>query len=161
MFGGGGLGSPLCQHLALLGLGGLIPVDDEDLDDTNRNRFVGARYSDPVPGAAKVDIIARHVNEIDPTIQVRQLKRALLTEDAFQAVREADWVFGCFDEDGPRLVLNELCIAYDKPYIDLASDVPEAGIYGGRVAFVQARSGLPQVSEASRPEGFEAVLRHG
>lgn len=48
-------------------------------------------------------------------------------------MKEADWVFGCFDHDGPRAILNELCSAYMKPYIDLASDVPEAGIYGGHV----------------------------
>ena len=141
VFGGGGLGSPLCQHLAFLGLRGLNPVDDEDLDDTNRNRFVGARHSDAVPGTAKVDIIARHVKGIDPTIQVRPIERTLLSEDAFQAVREADWVFGCFDEDGPRLILSELCIAYDKPYIDLASDVPEPGIYGGRVTLSKQGTG--------------------
>jgi molybdopterin/thiamine biosynthesis adenylyltransferase len=111
------------------------------LDETNRNRFVGARFDDEVPGTAKVDIIARQVREIDPDIQVRPLKRELLSEEAFQAVRDADWAFGCFDEDGPRLILNELCIAYNKPYIDLASDVPEAGIYGGRITLSKRGTG--------------------
>jgi molybdopterin-synthase adenylyltransferase len=35
--------------------------------------------------------------------------------------------------DGPGAILNELCAAYGKNYIDLASDVPEPGVYGGRV----------------------------
>lgn len=48
-------------------------------------------------------------------------------------MKNADIVLGCFDEDGPRAILNELCAAYSKNYFDLASDVPEPGIYGGRV----------------------------
>lgn len=139
--GGGGLGSPLAQHLALLGVGEVGTVDDEDLDNTNRNRFIGARHDDPVPGSPKVGIIARLVKEIDPDVAVRPVPHPLMSEEAFQAVREADWVFGCFDEDGPRAVLNELCIAYDKPYIDLASDVPEPNVFGGRVTISMGGTG--------------------
>lgn len=135
VIGGGGLGSSLTQHLALLGVGGISIVDDEELSESNRNRFVGARYSDPVPGTPKVDILARMIEEIDPTIEAQAIPKALLSPEAFQAVRASDWVFGCFDEDGPRAILNELCAAYDKPYVDLASDVPEPGIFGGRIVF--------------------------
>lgn len=133
LIGVGGLGSPLAQHLALLGVGGIDLVDMEELDHTNRNRFVGARNSDPVPGSAKVDLSARLIAEIDPSIEVRATRASLVSGDAFDAVKRADWVLGCFDDDGPRSVLNELCAAYRKPYIDLASDVPEAQVYGGRV----------------------------
>jgi molybdopterin/thiamine biosynthesis adenylyltransferase len=133
MIGVGGLGSPLVQHLALLGIGGITPVDDEELDETNRNRFVGARYDDPVPGSPKVTIAARLVREIDPQIAVTPVQASLVSEEAFAAVKQADWVFGGFDEDGPRSILNELCAAYAKPYVDLASDVPEPGVYGGRI----------------------------
>lgn len=133
LVGVGGLGSPLVQHLALLGVGHIDLFDDEDLDDTNRNRFVGARSDDPVPGSAKVELAARLVREINPDIVVRAYPFGLVSEQCFESVKRADWVFGCFDDDGPRSVLNELCAAYDKPYVDLASDVPQDGIYGGRV----------------------------
>lgn len=131
--GVGGLGSPLAQHLALLGVGQVTLVDDEELDETNRNRFVGARHDDPVPGTAKVALVARLIREINPDVIAVPLKCSLVTPEAFAAVKAADWVFGCFDDDGPRFILNELCAAYAKPYIDLASDVPEADAYGGRV----------------------------
>lgn len=131
--GVGGLGSPLAQHLALLGVGQIALVDDEELDNTNRNRFIGARHDDPVPGSPKVELVARLIREINPDVMAIPLKCSLITSEAFNAVREADCIFGCFDEDGPRAVLNELCAAYAKPYFDLASDVPEPGIYGGKV----------------------------
>lgn len=133
LMGVGGLGSPLAQHMALLGVGQASLVDDEELDETNRNRFVGARHDDPVPGSAKVELAARHIREINPDVAVIPLKCGLVTPEAFAVVKEADWVFGCFDEDGPRFILNELCPAYAKPYIDAASGVPQEGAYGGRV----------------------------
>lgn len=133
VLGVGGLGSPLIQHLALLGVKRIYSIDDEDLDESNRNRFIGAKHSDPVPGSAKVDLADRMVREINPDVESMSSRCGLVSEEAFGAVKEADWVFGCFDEDGPRAILNELCAAYEKPYIDLASDVPEPHAYGGRV----------------------------
>jgi len=131
--GAGGLGSPLIQHLALLGVKRVTSADDDELVETNRNRFIGARHDDPAPGSTKVDLVTRLVNEINPEVEAIALPIGLVSEEVFAAVRSADWVFGCFDKDGPRSILNELCSAYEKPYIDLASDVPEDGIYGGRV----------------------------
>ena len=137
-----GLGSPVAQQLALLGVGAVTLIDDQDLDNTNRNRFVGARHDDSVPGSPKVHLAGRLVREINPDVAVRPLQIGLVTPSAFEAVKSADWVFGCFDDDGPRFILNELCIAYEKPYVDLASDLPEEpGEYGGRVCVVREDTG--------------------
>ena len=76
------------------------------------------------------------IREINPEIDALEIKSSLVSEEAFAAVKAADWVFGCLDEDGPRAILNELCVAYARPLIDLASDVPESGVYGGRVCLV-------------------------
>jgi hypothetical protein len=46
------------------------------------------------------------------------------TQRAGDPVTTADFVFGWLDNDGPRLVLLELCCAARKPYIDGATDVP-------------------------------------
>jgi len=128
-----GLGSPLAQHVALLGVGHAALLDYQELDETNRNRFVGARHDDPVPGSMKVALAARLIREINPDVGVTPLPFGLVSPEGFEAVRKAGWVFGCFDDDGPRFILNELCAAYAIPYIDLSSGVPEAGAYGGRV----------------------------
>ena len=66
----GGLGSHVVQQLALLGVGRLILIDSEELDDTNRNRYIGARHDDPVPGTPKVAIGQRLAHEINPQINV-------------------------------------------------------------------------------------------
>lgn len=141
LIGVGGLGSPVAQHLALLGVGNITLIDDEELDESNRNRFIGARHDDPVPGSPKVKLAERLTHEIDPEIKVTALKVGLVTTEAFEAIKEADWVFGCFDDDGPRFILNELCAAYAKPYIDLASDVAKTGEYGGRICVAKNGDG--------------------
>ena len=131
----GGLGTHVIQQLALLGVGRLILIDSEELDDTNRNRYIGARHDDPVPGTPKVAIGQRLAHEINPQINVLAIAQPLANHQSFQAIiSESNFVFGCLDNDGARLILNELCLAYDKPYFDLASGIDvEEGRYGGRV----------------------------
>lgn len=128
-----GLGSPLAQQLALLGVGEIACIDKEELDETNRNRFVGAVESDPIPGSVKVSLACRHIKAINSRVEAHAVSHRLESQEAFEAIRKSDWVFGCLDHDGPRAILNELCVAYDKPYMDFASDVPAEGIYGGRL----------------------------
>lgn len=130
--GAGGNGMFVAQEVALLGAGHVSLVEPEYLAETNRNRYPGAWHNDPIPGSAKVDIAERHIKLIDPSIAVTKIQASLLSAEAFEAVRLADYVFGCFDHDGPRFVLNELCAVHAKPYFDIATDVSD-GVYGGRV----------------------------
>ena len=78
----------------------------------------------------------------------RGLDEGMTVEEIKAYVRYiADWrltqlklptVFGCFDNDGARLILNEYAKAYAKEYYDLASDIEhDASLrYGGRVVRV-------------------------
>ena len=130
----GGLGTHVVQQLALLGVGQLFLIDHEELEDTNRNRYVGVRHDDPVPGTLKVNIGARLVSEANPDVRAVRIPQELQSRAAFDAIKASDYVFGCLDDDGPRLILTELCSAYSKPYFDLASDIASDGSnYGGRV----------------------------
>jgi hypothetical protein len=128
------VGGHVVQQLALLGLGSMALVDAEELDDTNRNRYVTARVTDRVPGTPKVDIAERLIKDIDPSITVVKVQDSLVGDAAFMAVQQADYVFGCIDSEGARLVLTELCAAYRRPYLDVASDIEAKDKlrYGGR-----------------------------
>lgn len=133
--GAGGTGSMVLPQLALLGVGSIVVVDHDDIDESNRNRHFCARSGDPIPGTLKVDVARRMVQEFDPDISVETVPCSLITEEGFDAVKSADYVIGCVDLEGVRLVLTELCSAYAKPYIDVSSGI-EAGsptLYGGRV----------------------------
>lgn len=133
--GAGGVGSHVIQQLALLGVGALTVIDAEELAETNRNRYVTARRTDPIPGSPKVSLAVRLVHEIDNTINVRTIRDSFVSSKGFEALITSDYVFGCIDSEGARFVLNELCAAYTVPYLDVASDViPGSPIeYGGRI----------------------------
>lgn len=131
----GGIGTHVVQQLAFLGIGQLSLIDPQDLDRTNFNRYIGVRYDDPVPGTFKVDLGARMVKQVNPRIEVIKIRESLLSQEAFEAVIASDYIFGCLDREGVRLILNELCAAYSKPYFDLATDILQDNppLYGGRV----------------------------
>jgi molybdopterin-synthase adenylyltransferase len=135
--GASGLGAPLAQQLAYLGVRQFAIIDMDYLSKTNLNRLVGAFPSDLVePYPYKVEIVKRMILDIAPDAVVKTIPMSLLTPDAFDAIKEADFVFGCLDSEGIRLVLSQLCAAYAKPYFDLASEIlPDQSPieYGGRV----------------------------
>ena len=133
--GAGGTGSVVVPQLALLGVGKISVIDHDEIEESNRNRLFCARHHDPIPGTKKVYAATRMTHEFDPSIMVDAIPTNLLSASGFEAVRSADYVFGCVDLEGIRLVLLELCMAFDKPYIDIATGI-EAGppaFFGGRV----------------------------
>ena len=145
--GVGGLGTHVVQQLALLGVGELILIDHEELSASNRNRYIGAWHDDPIPGSFKVELGQRLSKLIDPSTKVSVISDRFPSSTAFKALRDSDYVFGCVDSDGVRFVLNETCLAYERPYFDLASDVPEPNCYGGRVVFVTGDNGCLSCQE--------------
>lgn len=138
IIGAGGVGSWIVPQVALLGPHRISVVEPEQLAETDRNRSGIARFSDPIPGSSKVDLAERLIKEINPGIAVGRVAKSLLSGEAFEEITNSDIVILCVDSDGVRFVANELAVAYEKPLIDVATDVPEPGVYGGRVFF-----GLP------------------
>lgn len=133
--GGGGIGGFVMLELALLGVGGITIIEPEELDETNKNRYPTARHDDPIPGSLKVDLAERLIKSFDPTIRIHKIAYSLFSQEGLNGVIAAESVFGCLDNEGGRLVLNEVSAAFEKPYIDVASDVilgdpPE---FGGRI----------------------------
>lgn len=130
--GVGGLGTHVIQQLSYLGVNAFYLIDDESLDKTNMNRYVGARPDEI--GQKKVDIAKRIITEINPDASVSTIPYPLQSEEAFEGIINSECVFGCLDNEGSRLVLNELSSAYKIPYFDLASEIfPEESVYGGRI----------------------------
>lgn len=133
ILGVGGLGSQIVQQLAYLGVKNYYLIDMDRVDRSNLNRFViGA---EGYLGRLKVDVAAEFIRRIQPDADVTIVADSLLSAAAFEAVSKADLTFGCLDNDGPRLVLLELCCSERKPYIDIATDVPQPGCFGGRLIF--------------------------
>ena len=141
--GCGGLGQHVIQQLAFLGVGKLTLIEDEALSRSNLNRYVLARHDDPIPGTHKIDNALRAISVIDPSIEAIPVRDSIRSREAFDALRPVHSIFGCFDNDGARLILNEYAKAYAKQYFDLASDIEQDASlrYGGRVVHVDHTPG--------------------
>ncbi len=116
-------------------MGKFTLIDDEELDVTNKNRYVTAFAADPVPGSAKVNLARRQILLINPKADVIIVGEELRSSSAFRAVASGGYIFGCLDNDGARLILTELCAAYRRRYFDLATEIipSDRAVYGGRV----------------------------
>jgi len=131
----GGLGSLVAEQLAHLGVRRFTLVDDDRIETTNLNRLVGAKRSDV--GRLKVDVAARNIRGIGPRSDVERIPGNVREPEALDALKRTDFIFGCVDSDSARLILNELTLAYQTPYIDggVGIEAIDGGIVGagGRV----------------------------
>lgn len=140
--GVGGLGMPLLQQLAYLGVLHHAVADADVVDETNLNRLVGATVDDI--GKEKVFVAARCIRAIQPSAQVTVLTVNLPDDRIAAAISTATVVIGCFDRETPRLAATDLCSAAGVPYVDLASEVmadAERVVYGGRVVIADNGAG--------------------
>jgi len=136
----GGLGSHVAQQLTYLGVRQFVLVDGDRVDPTSLNRMVMTEPRDV--GRMKVDVIGEQIERVAgrKNVSVERLATDLRDTSALNAIKHVDVLFGCVDNDGARLMLNELACAYLIPYFDLAvgllSDNNGIGEAGGRVAVV-------------------------
>jgi hypothetical protein len=144
VIGLGGLGSHLAQQLAHLGVERFLLVDSDVVDTTNLNRLIGATAEDAGRRRQKVDVAARMINAIEPRAEVEPIPVSLVSRSVCERLKAIDFVFGCLDNDGPRLLLTIASAAFRKPYFDTATDIHpgETPIhYGGRVIYARGGSG--------------------
>lgn len=114
----GGTGSPLVQNLVFLGGRDFVLIDDDVSDDTNMNRLVTAAAADA--GTNKAILACRLVKAVAPDATVQVIQKNLQTAEALDVLKGVDVIFGCVDNDGARVILNELALAYQIPYFDIA-----------------------------------------
>ncbi len=130
-------------ELAYLGIRKIVLVDKDLLEDSNRNRLVGAWDSHP-NGTPKVNLLRDLATQIDPKVKPEIKAFRFEDPESKSALENVDVVVGCVDNDGPRFLLNKFCCEQDLPLIDAASDtIPEINrvLFGGRVCVASSDTG--------------------
>jgi molybdopterin/thiamine biosynthesis adenylyltransferase len=135
IIGLGGLGSHLAQQLAYLGVTQFLVIDADIVAESNLNRLIGASPTDV--GVGKVDLAARLITSIQPEAVINPRPQWLTADAEPPGLSSVEVIFGCVDEDPPRLDILRFASAYAIAYIDLASDVTGDGEFGGRVVFAK------------------------
>lgn len=117
VIGAGGTGSLVVQQLAHLGAQHVRVYDMDTLEETNRNRVVGAR-ADRV-GDLKVNVAADLARAINPDTAVYPRAEDITEAAVARTLLDADFFFCCTDSHGSRAVLSQLAYQYLLPGVDL------------------------------------------
>ena len=118
VIGAGGTGSAAIEILARAGVGRLILVDPDHLEESNLERVHGSRPEHAAQRTPKVLIAREHVREIDEQIEACAFIGSLPQSEVVDAVLTADVALGCTDQQHSRLALSDLAVRYLLPSID-------------------------------------------
>lgn len=125
--GSSGTGSVVVEQLARLGVGRLVIVDPDCVEDKNLNRIVNAGSEDAYLAVPKVHVAARAIARMGFGTDLSVIPANLFSPAAVQAVAGCDVVFGCVDGAEGRHLMNRLADYYCLPYFDVGVSLEADG----------------------------------
>jgi hypothetical protein len=125
-----GTGSIVIEQLARNGIGRLVLVDDDHVEDKNLNRILNSTARDAQTLLNKTLVQQRMIDAMGLDVKVCVHPYDLLDLRALKELSACDVVFGCMDSVDGRHVLNKLASAYLIPYIDVGVRLDADGAGG-------------------------------
>ena len=119
IIGCSGTGSIVAEQLARLGVGRLVLVDPDAVEEKNLNRILNSGKEDAYLARPKVHVLASAIARMGLNQEVLPLAANLINPDVVRKVAECDIVFGCMDGAEGRHMLNRLATFYLLPYFDV------------------------------------------
>ena len=117
--GASGTGSPVIEQLQRLGVGELVVVDDDHMEERNVTRVLNSTMQDADEKRLKVDVQADAIEQVGLGTRVIRIARNLWDPDVVRTVAQCDVLFGCMDSVDGRYLLNSLASYYTLPYFDI------------------------------------------
>lgn len=119
----GGVGSLVVEYLARLGVGTILMIDPDPIEDTNLSRVVGATRVDVETRLLKTQIAVRHARELARNAVLLPIARDVASETVTRELRDCDFVFLAADSMRARLVVNALAHQYLVPAVQMGAKV--------------------------------------
>lgn len=114
-----GTGSQLIEQLVRLGVGKIVLVDFDVVEEKNLNRITNVTMEDALAAKLKADALLERINAIGLDVDIVAVPYRIQTEEAVRELSVCDVVFGCLDTKGGRHTLNRLSSYYSQPYFDV------------------------------------------
>lgn len=114
-----GTGSFVVEALARLGVGRLVVVEYDVVEEKNLNRILNTTREDADAGRPKAEVALRAIRAMGLGTEVEVVGGSLIDPDAVRLVAGCDVLFGCVDSVEARHVMNKLSAFYLLPYFDL------------------------------------------
>lgn len=111
--GCGAVGSFATEALARSGVGELILIDSDNIEESNINRQLFALES--TIGMPKVDVAAARIHDINPEIRTHAMK--LFFDQNTDLPFHADFVIDAIDSVASKIALYRWCCARNIPFI--------------------------------------------
>lgn len=114
----GGLGGPLCYHLASAGIGSLVIAHGGNVcpDDLNRQILMTHDWI----GRPRAECARRRLLELNPRMEIEAVPENVTEANARALVGRADIVFDCAPLFRERFLMNRECVRQGKPMIEAA-----------------------------------------
>lgn len=125
-----GTGSIVVEQLARLGIGKLVLIDPETVEDKNLNRIINSTKEDAYLSRFKVNVLASAIARMGLGQEVLPIAENLATRSAILAAAECDILFGCMDSVEGRHLLNRIATFYTLPYFDVGVRLEADGMGG-------------------------------
>jgi molybdopterin/thiamine biosynthesis adenylyltransferase len=132
--GAGAIGNELLKNLALLGVGKVLVIDMDRIENSNLSRCVLFRESDE--GRYKAEVAAEGARALNPSLQIGAVVGDVRVDLGLGVFEAADVVLGGLDNREARLHINQNCWKVGTPWIDGAIE----GLLGVMRVFVPPRS---------------------
>jgi adenylyltransferase/sulfurtransferase len=115
LVGLGGLGAAASLYLAGAGVGTLILIDDDRVDENNLQRQI--LYCMEDVGAPKAPVAAKRLASLNPQIKIISHQARLDEANAEALLKDASIVLDCSDNFATRFLLNAYCVRHEKTLI--------------------------------------------
>jgi hypothetical protein len=137
-----GTGSLVVEQLARMGIGRLVLVDPDVVEEKNLNRIVNSGKEDAYLAKPKAFALASAVARMGLGQELLPLAANLVSQQAVREVAACDVIFGCTDGAEARHLLNRIASFYAIPYFDVGVRLDADGLGGianiaGAVHYVQ------------------------
>ena len=123
IIGAGGTGSVIAESLVHMGFNTINLIDHDRLEVSNMNRVVGAYYQDAVDNKTKVEVIARHIKNINSSINVHSYFNDVYDKEVEKVIATSDWIIMATDNHSSRHHAQELAFKYFIPFISLGVNI--------------------------------------
>ena len=125
--GAGGLGCPVVQYLAGAGVGNMMIVDHDAIEESNLHRQ--PLYGMTDIGKPKAEVARASLLRFNPGIRVDAMVERLTPQNATRLVAGADVVVDAADSFAVTYILSDACYAAAKPLVS-ASVIGTTGYAG-------------------------------
>ena len=112
--GAGGLGAPVAFYLAAAGVGTIGIIDGDVVDLSNLQRQI-IHFTEDVD-KAKVVSAKEKINRLNPDVDVKIYKSLFTSENAFEIIRDYDFIIDGTDNFPVKFLINDACVMAGKAF---------------------------------------------